>query len=57
MSEKKEKKYKVIFNGTKGEEITKQNSKFSKFVNNVIKPYAGVSKTRQILILINFSRF
>ena len=40
--EKKEKQFKVYFNGTKKEEIANSGAKFSKFINNLIRPHANV---------------
>jgi hypothetical protein len=37
-----EKQFKVYFNGTKKEEIASSGAKFSKFINNVIRPHANV---------------
>lgn len=48
--EKPKKQFKVIFNGFKKEEIAKAASKYSIFINNVIRPYATVS----IIFLKNF---
>ena len=45
---KAEKQFKVFFNGTKKEEIANSGAKFSKFINNVIRPHANV-----ILIIYN----
>ena len=39
---KVEKQFKVIFNGTKKEEIASSGAKFSKFINNIIRPHANV---------------
>ena len=39
---KVEKQFKVYFNGTKKEEIASSGAKFSKFINNVIRPHANV---------------
>lgn len=41
--EKAPKPFKVVFNGTKKEEIASAASKYSIFINNVIRPYASVS--------------
>ena len=48
--EKAKKQFKVVFNGIKKEEIANAASKYSIFINNVIRPYATVS----IIILKNF---
>ena len=45
---KVEKQFKVYFNGTKKEEIANAGAKFSKFINNIIRPHANV-----ILLLYN----
>jgi hypothetical protein len=39
---KVEKQFKVYFNGTKKEEIANAGAKFSKFINNIIRPHANV---------------
>ena len=39
---KVEKQFKVFFNGTKKEEIANAGAKFSKFINNIIRPHANV---------------
>ena len=41
---KVEKQFKVFFNGTKKEEIANSGAKFSKFINNLIRPYSKVIK-------------
>ena len=41
--EKAQKQFKVYFNGTKKEEIANSGAKFSKFINNLIRPHANVS--------------
>ena len=41
-SGKAQKQFKVYFNGTKKEEIANSGAKFSKFINNLIRPYANV---------------
>jgi hypothetical protein len=41
-AQKAEKQFKVYFNGTKKEELSLPGSKFSKFVNNIIRPHANV---------------
>ena len=40
---KVEKQFKVFFNGTKKEEIASSGAKFSKFINNIIRPHANVT--------------
>ena len=40
--EKAQKQFKVYFNGTKKEEIANSGAKFSKFINNLIRPHANV---------------
>ena len=40
--DKEQKKFRVIFNGIKKEEIANSGAKFSKFVNNLIRPYSKV---------------
>ena len=47
---KVEKQFKVYFNGTKKEEIASSGAKFSKFINNIIRPHANVI----IFLLYNF---
>ena len=37
-----EKQFKVFFTGTKKEEIANAGAKFSKFINNIIRPHANV---------------
>ncbi len=39
---KDQKQFKVYFNGTKKEEIVNAGAKFSKFINNLIRPHAKV---------------
>jgi hypothetical protein len=39
---KAQKQFKVYFNGTKKEEIANSGAKFSKFINNLIRPHANV---------------
>ena len=39
---KEQKQFKVFFNGTKKEEIAYSGAKFSKFINNLIRPYSKV---------------
>ena len=41
--EKAQKQFKVYFNGTKKEEIASSGAKFSKFINNLIRPHANVN--------------
>ena len=41
---KDQKQFKVYFNGTKKEEIANSGAKFSKFINNLIRPHAKVIK-------------
>ena len=41
---KDQKLFKVYFNGTKKEEIANSGAKFSKFINNLIRPHAKVIK-------------
>jgi hypothetical protein len=41
---KDQKQFKVFFNGTKKEEIANSGAKFSKFINNLIRPHAKVIK-------------
>ena len=48
--EKAQKQFKVYFNGTKKEEIANSGAKFSKFINNLIRPHANVI----ILFIIYF---
>ena len=40
--ENAQKQFKVYFNGTKKEEIANAGAKFSKFINNLIRPHANV---------------
>jgi hypothetical protein len=47
---KDQKQFKVYFNGTKKEEIVSAGAKFSKFINNLIRPHAKVIKH----IIINY---
>ena len=42
--EKAQKQFKVIFNGMKKEEIAISGAKFSKFINNLIRPHSNVNK-------------
>lgn len=42
--EKTQKQFKVVFNGTKNEEIASAGPKYAKFVNNIIRAYANVTK-------------
>ena len=39
---KDQKLFKVYFNGTKKEEIANSGAKFSKFINNLIRPHSKV---------------
>ena len=39
---KDQKHFKVYFNGTKKEEIANAGAKFSKFINNLIRPHSKV---------------
>ena len=39
---KEQKHFKVYFNGTKKEEIANSGAKFSKFINNLIRPHSKV---------------
>ena len=39
---KDQKQFKVYFNGTKKEEIANSGAKFSKFINNLIRPHSKV---------------
>ena len=41
---KDQKQFKVYFNGTKKEEIVSSGAKYSKFINNLIRPHAKVIK-------------
>jgi hypothetical protein len=41
---KDQKQFKVYFNGTKKEEIVSAGAKFSKFINNLIRPHSKVIK-------------
>ena len=41
---KDQKQFKVYFNGTKKEEIANAGAKFSKFINNLIRPHSKVIK-------------
>ena len=50
--EKTQKQFKVVFNGTKNEEIATAGSKYAKFVNNIIRPYANVIKYYYLIYLI-----
>ena len=50
--EKAQKQFKVYFNGTKKEEIASSGAKFSKFINNLIRPHANV-----IIIFFNIIIF
>ena len=46
---KEQKPFKVYFNGIKKEEISNAGAKFSKFINNLIRPYSKV----RILFITN----
>jgi hypothetical protein len=50
---KDQKQFKVYFNGTKKEEIVNAGAKFSKFINNLIRPHSKVIKN----LIINFFVF
>ena len=50
---KDQKQFKVYFNGTKKEEIVNAGAKFSKFINNLIRPHSKVIKN----LIINFFAF
>ena len=39
---KDQKQFNVYFNGTKKEEIANSGAKFSKFINNLIRPHSKV---------------
>lgn len=54
--EKAQKQFKVYFNGTKKEEIASSGAKFSKFINNLIRPHANVNININI-IFINITFF
>ncbi len=53
---KDQKQFKVYFNGTKKEEIANSGAKFSKFINNLIRPHSKVifKYIISIKILINY---
>ena len=51
--EKAQKPFKIIFNGIKKEEIAIAASKYSIFINNVIRPYASVSIIFLKIFLLN----
>ena len=53
--EKAQKQFKVYFNGTKKEEIANAGAKFSKFINNLIRPHANVIYS--FYIIFNFLIF
>ena len=40
---KEQRQFKIYFNGTKKEEIANSGAKFSKFVNNLIRPHSKVN--------------
>jgi len=46
---KEQKQFKVYFNGTKKEEIANSGAKFSKFVNNLIRPHSKVKNIFNII--------
>jgi len=52
--EKAQKQFKVYFNGTKKEEIASSGAKFSKFINNLIRPHANVINILFIIIIFIF---
>jgi len=53
--EKAQKQFKVYFSGTKKEEIASSGAKFSKFINNFIRPHANViNKLIYIMIFYIF---
>ena len=41
--QREKKDFKVVFNGTKKEEIATAGPKYSKFINNIIRTHANVS--------------
>ena len=49
---KEQKHFKVYFNGTKKEEIANSGAKFSKFINNLIRPHSKVIKSLLINLFI-----
>ena len=49
---KDQKQFKVYFNGTKKEEIVSAGAKFSKFINNLIRPHSKVIKSLLISLFI-----
>ena len=53
--EKAQKQFKVYFNGTKKEEIASSGAKFSKFINNLIRPHANVINIFFNIIIFVFS--
>ena len=52
--EKSQKQFKVYFNGTKKEEIASAGAKFSKFINNLIRPHANVTNIFFNIIIFIF---
>jgi hypothetical protein len=51
---KEQKQFKVYFNGTKKEEIANSGAKFSKFVNNLIRPHSKVKNNFNIIFNLFF---
>ena len=54
---KDQKQFKVYFNGTKKEEIVSAGAKFSKFINNLIRPHSKVIKSLLINLFIFIDSF
>ena len=54
---KDQKQFKVYFNGTKKEEIVTAGAKFSKFINNLIRPHSKVIKSLLINLFIFIDSF
>ena len=54
---KDQKQFKVYFNGTKKEEIANSGAKFSKFINNLIRPHSKVIKSLLINLFIFIDSF
>ena len=54
---KDQKQCKVYFNGTKKEEIVSAGAKFSKFINNLIRPHSKVIKSLLINLFIFIDSF
>jgi len=54
---KDQKQFKVYFNGTKKEEIVASGAKFSKFINNLIRPHSKVIKSLLINLFIFIDSF